>query len=177
MNRALRNCTWSADLYLEKIRLSEKEGIAKADVTIIAQQAFEATNNDVKGHLNVWLEYLSYIRRNTNLSDEKEIEVLRKTMELGQDALARRSADANSEYDQLCARIEYGLLKNGDQGYQHFDKVMKNSNNQNKSALWIEFANLDMNCRGADAARRLVFHYSFLTLSHSCFVYYIFYFI
>lgn len=63
LNRALRNCSWNADLYVEKMRVSEKMGVAKADVTNTAQQAFEATNNDVKGHLNVWLEYLSYIKR------------------------------------------------------------------------------------------------------------------
>lgn len=153
LNRGLRNCTWSADLYIEKIRLSEKSGVPKADVLDTAQQAFEATNNDVKGHLKVWLEYLSYLKRNTNLSDEKEVEVLRKTMELGQDSLARRSADAHSEFNRLCARIEYGPLKNGDEGYQQFDKVIKNYNNQNKAALWIEFAHFDLS-RGVDAARR-----------------------
>lgn len=153
LNRALRNCTWNAELYIEKIRLFEKAGHPKVDVTEIAQKAFEATNNDVKGHLNVWLEYLSYIKRNTNLSDEKEVEILRKTMELGQNSLAHRSADGNSEFDQLCARIEYGPLQNGDQGYQHYDKVIKNFVNQNKAILWIEFAHLDMT-RGVDAARR-----------------------
>lgn len=154
LNRAVRNCTWSADIYIEKMRLSEINGIAKADITNIAQQAFEATNNDVKGHLNVWLEYLSYIKRNTNFTDEKDVEVLRKTMELGQDSLARRSADANNEFDQLCAHIEYGPLRNGDSGYQHFDTVVKNFNNQCKASSWIEFAHLDLNSRGADAARR-----------------------
>lgn len=154
LNRALRNCTWNADLYIEKIRLSEKCGVAKAEITNIAQQAFEATNNDVKGHLNVWLEYLSFIKRHTNVSDEKEVEVLRKTMELGQDSLALRSADGNSEFDQLCAHIEYGPLKNGESGYQHYDTVIKNFNNHIKASLWIEFAHLDLYSRGVDAARR-----------------------
>lgn len=154
LNRALRNCTWSGDLYVEKIRFSEKLALPKADVTETAQQAFEATNNDVKGHLNVWLEYLSYIKRHTNFEDEKEVEVLRKTMELGQDSLGRRSADANGEFDQLCARIEYGPLKNGDQGYQHYDRFIKNFSNQNKATSWIDFAQLDLNSRGIDAARR-----------------------
>lgn len=153
LNRALRNCTWSADLYIEKIRLSEKMGAPKADVTGIAQQAFEATNNDAKGHLNVWLEYLSYIKRQTNVSDEKEVEVLRKTMELGNESLTQRSADALNEFDLLCAHIEYSFLKNGDFGYQHYDNVMKNYNNQNKAAFWMEFSHLD-SIRGVDAARR-----------------------
>lgn len=153
VNRALKNCTWNAELYLEKIRLSEKAGKPKAEVTEIAQQAFEATINDVKNHLKVWLEYLSYIKRNTNLSDEKDVEILRKTMELGQNTLTEREADAHCEFDQLCARIEYGPLKNGEFGYQHFDKVMKIWNNQNKATLWIEFAHLNLS-RGIDAARR-----------------------
>lgn len=154
LNRALRNCTWSADLFIEKIRMSEKVGIPKADVINIAQAAFEATNNDAKGYLNVWLEYLSFIKRKTNFTDEKEVEVLKKTMDLGKDTLVRRSADAGSEFDQLCAHIEYELLKNGEEGYRHYDESMKNFNNQNKASLWLEFAHLDLNSRGVDAARR-----------------------
>ncbi|XP_031626863.1 squamous cell carcinoma antigen recognized by T-cells 3-like [Contarinia nasturtii] len=154
LTRALRNCTWSAELYVEKMRLSEKAGIAKSDVTEIAQQAFEATNNDVKGHLNVWMEYLSFINRNTNVTDEKEVEILRKTMELGQNSLATREADAHNEFDQLCARIEYGALKNGDKGFQYYDLAIKNNLNQNKATLWIDFAHLELN-RGVDAARKI----------------------
>lgn len=165
LSRALRNCTWSAELYIEKIRLSEKSGVAKATVLETAQQAFEATNSDVKGHLKVWLEYLSYLKRNTNLSDEKDVEVLRKTMDLGQESLASRTADAHSEFNRLCARIEYGPLQNGDQGYQQFDKVIKNFNNQNKAVLWIEFAYFDLN-RGVDAARRYVLkHFAFFYIA------------
>lgn len=156
MNRALRNCTWNADLYIEKIHLSEEANVAKADVTNIAQQAFEATNTDVKGHLKVWLEYLSYVKRNTNVNDEKEIEILRKTMELGLETLSRLSADEHLQFDQLCARIEYGPLQDSENGYEHYETVMKNYDNRNKASLWIEFAHLNLSSKsddGIDVAR------------------------
>lgn len=153
LKRALRNCTWSAELYIEKIRLSEKAGVPKGDVTQIAQDAFGATNNDVKSYLSVWLEYLSYISRNTNVNDEKELNILRKTMDLGQSSLASREADTYNEFGQLCAQIEYGPLKNGDQGFQLYDMVIKNFYNQSKAALWVQFAHLEFS-RGVDAARR-----------------------
>lgn len=162
LDRALRNCTWNASLYIEKIRLAEKLNVPKAEITNIVQLAFEATNNDVKGHLNVWLEYLSYIKRCTSIPIEKDIELLRKTMELGSDALERRSADINSEFDKLSAYIEYGFLKNGEQGYQIYEKVIKNPNNQFKAALWIEFAHLELN-RGSDFARK----YAYLIYTNS----------
>lgn len=150
LQRSLRNCTWSADLYIEEIRWKEKMDVP---VMSTVNRALEATTSDVKGFLNVWLEYLSYFKRKTDITSEKDVETLRKTMELGIESLAERSADAFSEFDRLCAHIEYSFLKNGDSGYQHYDNVIKNFNNQNKAALWIEFAHLDLN-RGVDAARR-----------------------
>lgn len=46
----LRNCTWSSDLYIQKIRLSEKkkQNCRGAEVTEIVQQTLEATNTSCK---------------------------------------------------------------------------------------------------------------------------------
>lgn len=153
LNRALRNCTWHADLFIEKIRLAEKLNQSKSEVTEIVQQAFEATNNDAKGTLNIWLEYLSYTKRHTDVSIEKDVELLRKTMELGLDSLGRRSADPNSEFDKLCAWIEYKFLQNYEEGYQYYDSIIKNTNNHYRASIWIEFAHFELS-RGAEFVRK-----------------------
>lgn len=153
LNRALRNCTWSSDLYIQKIRLSEKQNCPKAKVTEIVQQALEATNSDAKGNLNIWLEYLSYTKRHTDASNEKDVELLRKLMELGLDSLGRRSADPNREFDKLCAWIEYQFLQNSEQGYHYYDQMIKNANAQYKASIWIELAHFEIG-RGIDFARK-----------------------
>lgn len=153
LNRALRNCTWNTDLYIEKIRSAENSNYSKSDVTDIVQQAFEATNSDSKGHLRTWLDYLSYTKRHTDISIEKDVELLRKTMELGLDSLSRRSADPNSEFDKLCAWIEYHFLENGEEGYNYYNGIVKNAIHQNKACVWNEFALMEL-IRGTDFARK-----------------------
>lgn len=153
LNRALRNCSWSHELYTAKLNEAEKQNLPKAEITEIAQQAFEATNSDAVGHLNIWLQYLSFIKRSTNVSNEKDVQLLRKTMELGVDALARRSADPENQFDRLCARIEYDVLKDAAQGYEYFNGAVMNPNNNYKANLWIEFAYLEAS-KSIDAARK-----------------------
>lgn len=150
VNRALRNCTWNADLYIEKIRLAEKQ---HQDVMEIVQQALEATNSDAKANLTIWLEYLSYTKRHTDVSKDKDIELLRKTMELGLDSLGRRAADPNNEFDKLCAWIQYRFLLDYEEGYRCYDVIIKNANNQYRASLWNEFAHFELG-RGIDYTRK-----------------------
>lgn len=156
LNRALRNCSWNHDLHVTKLHEAERQSLPKAELTEIVQQALEATNTNAQGHLNVWLQYLSYTKRITDVSVEKDVQLLRKVMELGLDTLARRSADPSSEFNLLCARIEYETLKDASRGFEYINDAMMNPDNTYKASLWIEFAHLE-GTKGLDAARKYVF--------------------
>lgn len=136
---------------MEKIRLADQSNQSKSNVTDIFQQALEVTNNDPKGNLNIWLEYLSYMKRHTDVSSDKDVELLRKTMELGLDSLGRRSADPNNEFDRLCAWIEYRFLLDHEQAYQYFKGIIKN--HQYRAGVWIELAHFELE-RGIEFARK-----------------------
>lgn len=73
INRALRNCTWSELLFIRKMRLGEKLGFGKNEVKEIFEQGLEAGFQTPEPLVALWLEYLSYLARNTNFDEEKEV--------------------------------------------------------------------------------------------------------
>lgn len=156
VNRALRNCTWSADLYIEKMCIGERMELPKQEVQNITESAFVATVNSPESFLSVWIEYVSYLRRNINVTNEKEVEVLRANFSLGWDSLERQCADPYCELLKVWGRLEYGVLQDVTRGKELWTSVMENDNNVNKSALWIEFAHLELT-KGVDAARKYIF--------------------
>lgn len=158
VNRALRNCTWSAEVYVEKMRIAEKMELPKQEVQSIAEFALAAGFRTPEPVVTIWLEYISYLRRNTNFSNEKEIEILRATFALAWETLGRQFgvlADSNCEMLQLWGRLEYGPLHDFVKGKELWTTVMESADNGSKSALWIEFAHLELK-KGVDGARKYV---------------------
>lgn len=153
VNRALRNCTWSAELYVEKMFIGERMELPKQEVQNITEDAFAATVNSPDAFHMVWFEYISYLRRNTNFSNEKEIELLRANLALGWESLEKQFADPYCELLKLWGRLEYGQLHDTAKGKELWTTVLESTNNRNNAALWIEFAHLEL-AKGCDAARK-----------------------
>lgn len=157
VNRALRNCTWSAEIYVEKMRLAEKQEMSKQEVQSIAEAALAAGFRTPEPVVTIWLEYLSYLRRNTSFGSDKETEILRANFALAWDALGRQFgvlADSNCEILQMWGRLEYGPLSDLSKGKELWTTVMESADNPNKSGLWIEFAHLELK-KGVDGARKV----------------------
>lgn len=166
INRAIRNCTWSADIYVEKMRIAEKMELPKQDVQNIAEFALSAGFQSPEPLVTIWLEYLSYLRRNTDFTVEKEVEILRATFTLAWDTLGRGFgvlADCDCEILQMWGRLEYGPLKDLAKGKELWTTVMDSADNAEKSGLWIEFAHLEIK-KGVDGARKYNLAY-YLNLS------------
>lgn len=157
VDRALRNCTWSEELYVEKLRIAEKDEQTKQQVQVIAEAAFAAGFQTPEPLVTIWLEYLSYLRRNTSFDNEKESDILRANFALAWDSLGRQFdvlADSNCEILQMWGRLEYGPLNDLSKGKELWTTVMESADNPNKSGLWIEFAHLELK-KGVDGARKV----------------------
>lgn len=154
VNRALRNCTWSAELYVEKIFIGERMELPKQEVQNIAECAFAATINEPTAFYTVWIEYISYLRRNTNMTNEKEVEMLRANLMLGWETLEKQYADPYCELLKIWGRLEYGQLHDTAKGKELWTNVVASVNNRCNAAIWIEFAHLELEAKGCDAARK-----------------------
>lgn len=156
INRAIRNCTWTASVYIEKMRIAERMELNKNEVKGVLELALAAGFPTAEQYVSIWLEYLSYLRRNTTFTCEKECEILRATFTMAWDLLGRQFgvlADCECEILQFWGRLEYGPLNDLAKGKQLWTTVMDSADNAEKSALWIEFAHLEMK-KGPDGARK-----------------------
>lgn len=157
-NRAIRNCTWSAALYIEKMHIAERMNLSREDVQELAEFALAAGFQSPEPVVSIWLEYLSYLRRNIDYKNEKECEIFRATFELAWDTLGRQFgvlADCNCEILQMWGRLEYGPLCDLSKGKQLWTTVMESADNASKTGLWIEFAHLELR-KGVDGSRKYV---------------------
>lgn len=158
INRALRNCTWSADLYIEKMRIFELNNKTREEIQQILEKACAVQYNNADPLVKVWLEYLSYLIRVTNFDDEKQKEILRNNFDLSWHTLSYtfdNLADCDCEILKLWGKIEYTKLDDIDHGRQLWNTVMDSNENYKKAALWIEFSTLELYSRGLDAAKNI----------------------
>ena len=156
ISRGLRNCSWSADLYIEKMRILEASGKPRQEIQTVLEDACSIQYNNAEPIVKVWLEYLSYLSRVTNFSDDKEKEILRKNFNLAWDSLGRtygNLADCDCEILKFWGRLEYTKLGDGNEGKRLWNTVMESNENHTKTGLWLEFAQLELQHRGTEGAR------------------------
>lgn len=156
INRGLRNCIYSSLMYVEKMRIAERMEISKDEVRGIIESALSINFINPEPLVVLWLEYLSYLRRNTDFSIEKEKLLLQSTFQLAWDSLGKQFgelADCNCEILQMWGKLCYGPLNDLGEGKELWTTVMNSGDNSTKSGLWLEFANLELQ-RCVDGARK-----------------------
>lgn len=156
VNRGLRNCNWSADLYIEKMRIYEANNEPRKEIQEILEQACAIQYNNAEPIVKVWLEYLSYLVRITSFTDDKEKEVLRNNFNLAWNTLGRQYgilADCDCEILKFWGRVEYAKLDDANQGKQLWNTVLESNDNYMKAGLWLEFAQMEQQHRSVEAAR------------------------
>lgn len=125
--RALRNCTWSGDLYIKRMQLMEKFEKPRSAVQEVLESAAAAGFQSPEPAVAVWLEYLTYLRRHTDWSDANECDVIRKNFNLAWTILGQQwgvLADCNCEILQFWGRLEYGPLQDPKKGKELWTTVM-----------------------------------------------------
>ncbi|XP_013105222.2 squamous cell carcinoma antigen recognized by T-cells 3 [Stomoxys calcitrans] len=155
--RALRNCTWSAELYIKRMQILEKLDRPKTVVQEVLESAAAAGFQTPEPAVAVWLEYLTYLRRHTDWSDADECDIVRKNFNLAWTILGQQwgvLADCNCEILQFWGRLEYGPLQDPKKGKELWTTVMESAENSTKSGLWIEYVLLEMR-RDLESTRKL----------------------
>lgn len=155
-NRGLRNCNWSAELYIEKMRILEAKKESREKVQNVLEQATQIQYKSPDPLVKVWIEYLTYLVRVTDYKEEKETEILRNNFNLAWNSLGWQFgnlADCDCEILKFWGRIEYSKLNDHSQGKQLWNTVMESNENYLKTGLWIEFAKLEHQYKGTDAGR------------------------
>lgn len=156
ITRGLRNCSWSADLYIEKMRILETNKESRVEIQKVLEEACTIQYNNPEPIVKIWIEYLSYLARVTNFSEDKEKEILRKNFNLAWDSLGRTYgslADCDCEILKFWGRLEYTKFGDGNEGRRLWNTVIESSDNFMSTGLWLEFTQLELQFRGPEGAR------------------------
>jgi hypothetical protein len=157
--RALRNCSWSEDLYIEKMRIFEKKDSDQAEIQSIFEEAYATEYRSPNPQVKLWLHYLSFMSRHTDYSNEDKKDTLRNCFKYAWDSLGKQwgdLADTNCEILKFWGRLEYNtkMLNNPSKGKDLWKTAQSSGNNYQNSGFWIEYALLEQ-ARNEDGARKL----------------------
>lgn len=125
--RALRNCTWSSELYIKRMLVLEMMEKPITKVQEVLESSLAAGFQTPEPIVSIWLEYLTYLRRHTDWMNPDGCEILRKNFNLSWTMLGQQwgvLADCNCEILQFWGRLEYGPLKDPKRGKELWTTVM-----------------------------------------------------
>lgn len=122
--------------------VAEKKAALTETIELALSSQFASPDMSTK----VWLEYLTIIRRLTDVKDEADVEVLRKNFDLAWSSLSRQwgdAADINGEILKFQARLEYRVLNDPDHGRELWNSVLGFGTNSQNAGIWLEFIEME----------------------------------
>lgn len=148
IDRGLRNCTWSEDLFIEKMRVIEKQNKSSEDIKKVFEEAYAVEYRSAEPQVKLWLAYLTCMARQTDFKNDNAKEQLQKTFDYSWKSLGQSwgdLADPNCEILKFWGQLEYDKNKfnNPGKGRNLWKTVLESSDNYRKSGLWIEYALLE----------------------------------
>ncbi|GAB0088079.1 RNA-binding protein 4F [Sergentomyia squamirostris] len=146
VDRALTFIKTSENLFSIKMEIVESDNFIVTPLLNVMDEALRAGFSSPDPLTNLWVEYLTILRRHTNFHSEEEKDLLRRNFENAWDSLSQQwgsLADQNGEILKLWGTLEYTELNDPDKGKALWSEVMTFGENSSKSASWIEFINFE----------------------------------
>lgn len=155
--RSVRNCYWSGILWSQYISSMERYKVDLSAIINIFEKGLRAGLASGSDFKDLWISYLSCLRRRTNFEDEKEVETLRKTFNSASDHLASiDGADPDFSVLQYSARVEAVFCKSIENAREIFENMLEIRELSCKASLWIEYFNLEYAFGDRKAARKIL---------------------
>ncbi|XP_059611598.1 squamous cell carcinoma antigen recognized by T-cells 3 [Phlebotomus argentipes] len=146
INRALIFTKTSEDLFSIKMELVESNNFTVTPLLTVMDDALRAPFSSPDPHTNLWIEYLTILRRHTSTDSEEGRQLLRRNFENAWESLSQQwgnLADQNGEILKMWANLEYTDLGDPAKGKSLWQEVMSFGDNSTRSATWLEFILLE----------------------------------
>jgi len=156
--RSLRNCPWSAKLWINQAIALEKQAKPSESIKTVFNQAMNAGLQSSDDYLQVWHSYLDYLRRslipiNQELDSEKkqqretQMEELRDTFQKAIDQqyqFFKHEGDPTFSLEKYWAHVEAKCFSNMEKCRKIYNEMILSKGNISKYAqVWLEFYELE----------------------------------
>ncbi|XP_017771623.1 PREDICTED: squamous cell carcinoma antigen recognized by T-cells 3-like [Nicrophorus vespilloides] len=125
--RAVRNVTWSEDLWVLRLRILEKNNVSDADVRKCYQDGIHFIQNG----LDLWMSYLDYIKRN---SPDQLMDLFEKAEET--------EVDPTRKITRLHARLLF-KSEEATKARKLWNSIMHDPICKQNYVFWLELINLE----------------------------------
>uniref|UniRef100_A0A1B0GIB1 RRM domain-containing protein n=1 Tax=Lutzomyia longipalpis TaxID=7200 RepID=A0A1B0GIB1_LUTLO len=132
----------SEKLYSLKMELLENDNFSATSLLSVMESALRADFSSPDPITNLWIEYLTILRRHADLQTEEGRDVLRRNFENAWESLSKQwgnLADQNGEILKLWGTLEYTDLGDAAKGKALWNDVMSFGENSMRSVTWLEF--------------------------------------
>jgi len=134
----VRNCPWSSNIWSDYILSLERFEKEHSDVLKVFEDCLAVGFNDPSAYVQVWLTFLSYSRRRTNVDkeDTKSMNELRAVFDRAVDHLTSIQADTDCTILKFYANIEADLFRNLENGRKIWSDILQT--HQFQGSIWME---------------------------------------
>ncbi|XP_074641538.1 spliceosome associated factor 3, U4/U6 recycling protein-like [Tubulanus polymorphus] len=147
-DRAIRNCPWSVNLWIGKIRAMERHNQKIDTVKDVIETALNSGFTQAAEYLSVWTAYIDFLRRRIDweaTDHVKELEQFHLSIERAIDHLTQlfgNEGDPTCSLQRYWAFIEVKFCKNMTKSREIWNDIMQRGNG-NKAEMWMEFIRLE----------------------------------
>lgn len=134
--RAIRNCPWSEDLWVLRLRILEKQN---SESTEIMSQFEQGISCVPPPGLELWLAYVEYVRRN-----EKSLEKLHKLFKQAIEQIGHQG-DPTCKLLRWQARL-FAADGKMDDARKNWGEILKNKQHRDSATVWLEYIALERRC-------------------------------
>ncbi|KAI8802020.1 hypothetical protein BJ742DRAFT_834820 [Cladochytrium replicatum] len=163
IERSVRNCSWSGDVWAQYLRTLEIIGKPRTDIDVAFSQARKALDTNIDELVKAMLAHVDYFCRRVVAEDTQTLEDARKTFRkhIHANAKAFPTGDLYLRLEKAQIRFEALVAKDLDQFNQLYEELLRAQ--PTRSDLYLEFIQLER-ILGSDAKKiRALFKRAFTT--------------
>lgn len=158
--RAVRNCPWISQFWINLIRAMERNALDHDSVKETADEALQCGFASADDYISLWSAYIDYQWRRRNIPDVGEI-VISRMRETFQKAIDHIQQLYDQRGDRTCslkrqwAALEATHFDNMTKARELWEEVMSEGHRREVS-MWLEYAELERRCGSAAQTRKLL---------------------
>ncbi|XP_071945304.1 squamous cell carcinoma antigen recognized by T-cells 3-like [Antedon mediterranea] len=159
--RAVRNCPWSAELWIGYMRAMERLKQPHTDILGVCEEAILAGFSGSNEYLDFWTAWLNYLKRRIEWKSTATVALqeFRDTVQRAIDFMNQYfggQGDSLYTLQKYWAKVEMHYNNNLDFGREQWNTILTETENGYKAQYWLEYYQLELKYGDLDTCREVL---------------------